>query len=199
MLTLEFQIEGISPYSQSKYTGERPSDTGAQAWEEQTWRERMHRDKDGHLYLPVMSIKYAMVEAARASGDKIKGRGHATWTKKVEHGVLPDPYWYVYVNGKQLHYEDVEGERLLLHANGNRNSGTRVERIMPCIPAGWSATVVLQIIAPELIENPERVLRYLTLAGQFIGIGRWRPENGGVYGRFSVVKSNVDSSEKQVA
>jgi len=38
-----------------------------------------------------------------------------------------------------------------------------------------------EIITKEVFE------RTLTMAGQFIGIGRFRPQNNGFYGRFEVV------------
>ena len=41
-------------------------------------------------------------------------------------------------------------------------------------------------------STPEKVKEYLIHAGQFIGIGRFRPRNNGFYGRFKVNSFNVE-------
>lgn len=192
MLVAEFTLEGISPYSQSKFLGERPADRDPGAWEKEVWKQRMHVDSDGYVVIPPMAVKYSMIEAARSSGDKIKGQRNATWTKQLVQGLLPVPSWYVLVGGDKYHIDNVQGEPLMLNADGKRGGSTRVERIMPYIPAGWTADVALHVTSPALIDNPDRVERYMEYAGQFIGIGRWRPEKGGIYGRFTVLHSKIE-------
>lgn len=46
--------------------------------------------------------------------------------------------------------------------------------------------MTIHLIDPVLIASPAIVQRYLEEAGRLIGIGRFRPSNGGYYGRFNV-------------
>jgi hypothetical protein len=77
-----------------------------------------------------------------------------------------------------LGYEDV-----FCDANGQRNSGTRVWRRFPVIPE-WSGRVEFNILDRTI--TPEVFVKHLVEAGQFIGIGRFRPINRGYYGRFQL-------------
>jgi hypothetical protein len=50
----------------------------------------------------------------------------------------------------------------------------------------WSGDVEFMVL-DEIIDN-ETFETHLKDAGQFIGVGRFRPRNNGYYGRFSVEK-----------
>jgi len=83
-------------------------------------------------------------------------------------------------------------ELLQCNADGVRGSGKRVPRRFPVFPVGWTAagalTVMDHIIEPELLQ------RYLTDAGMFIGLGRFRPANGGNKGRFKITRFEVEEA-----
>ncbi len=61
----------------------------------------------------------------------------------------------------------------------------KVPRIFPVIPSGWKASAKI-LVLDESIPN-EVLEQHLIDAGVFVGIGRWRAENRGLYGRFRVV------------
>lgn len=181
MKTCYATLKSISPYSQSrmhdtaKNEKERPDE-----YEVRTWRNKAHFDQDGEIYIPPMAFKQALDTAARRLGLQIPGRGKSTYTKHFLSGVL--------VMDKVptgLMRDAVEGEWINANSDGVRGSGKRVKRCFPLIPQ-WAGTVAFYILDDTIDEKTfERVLRE---AGQFIGIGRFRPENGGFYGRFSVEK-----------
>jgi len=50
----------------------------------------------------------------------------------------------------------------------------------------WQGDVVFHILDDIITEDIFR--QVLEAAGNVIGIGRWRPRNGGLYGRFEIVK-----------
>jgi len=59
-----------------------------------------------------------------------------------------------------------------------------VDKCFPLIPS-WSGTVEFHILDQTITKEPfEETLRE---AGNFIGIGRFRPKNNGFYGRFRLV------------
>jgi hypothetical protein len=48
----------------------------------------------------------------------------------------------------------------------------------------WSLKV--SVVAPTNIITAESVVNLLSVAGQYSGLGEWRPERGGSFGRFTV-------------
>jgi hypothetical protein len=57
---------------------------------------------------------------------------------------------------------------------------SRIIRIRPMIPTGWSLTFTIEF--DETIVNGESVKTALTEAGALVGLGDWRPK----FGRFTV-------------
>ena len=57
---------------------------------------------------------------------------------------------------------------------------SRIIRIRPMIPTGWSLTFEVEF--DETIVNPKNLLKAMTDAGAVIGLGDWRPK----FGRFLV-------------
>lgn len=172
-------ITGISPYSQSRhYTTDKLNKESARDYEARTWRDRMHETPDGYVFVPPMAFKNCIAEIAKYLSVQIPGKGKATFTKHFEAGVLV-------VEGLTLDVlkSDVPGEWLFVPADGRRGGGKRVEKCFPVIHK-WGGKVEF-IVLDETITR--EVFEYhLRQAGNFIGIGRFRPRNNGFYGRFRV-------------
>lgn len=184
-------MESVSPYSQSRPHNLAKLDRENSAdYEERTWRNRLHVNEAGNVFIPPMAFKNCLSEAAKFLSLQIPGKGKATYTKHFEAGVLV-------MDGLELPIkaEDAVGETLFLNADGKRGSGTRVWKTYPVIHA-WEGDVTFWVLDETITEDVFR--RVLTEAGNFIGIGRWRPRNNGMYGRFAVKAISwqaVDSSE----
>jgi hypothetical protein len=179
MKTAIIELTSAAPMTQSrKHDAPKLERELADAYEQRTWREKAHVDSEGRITIPAFAIKCALVAAAKYSGDQIPGKGKSTWTKKLQSGVIfPED---ALTNRTR---DDVKPTTINANADGVRGSGKRVTRTFPTIhewKAQISAIVVDEIITRDVLE------RYLTMAGQFIGVGQYRPENGGVNGRFSV-------------
>lgn len=172
-------LKSVSPYSQSKHyeteklAKERPDD-----YEARTWRDRMHITPTGYVFIPPMAFKNCLSEIAKYLGEQIPGKGKATFTKHFESGVLV-------LDGPTLPLKkaDVPGEWLFVPADGKRGSGKRVKKCFPFIES-WEAKVDFTVLDDTITEDVFK--RHLIQAGQFIGIGRFRPRNNGYYGRFKV-------------
>jgi len=173
-------LKSLAPYSQSKMvTVDKKERESHDDYEKRTWREKSHYDSDGRIIMPSMSFKFAVADAAKFLSEKIPGKRNATWTKHFEAGVLcvenvvlPD------------HKDSVQGETYFMNSDGVRGSGKRVPRTFPVIPS-WEADVKFLIIDATITEDAFK--RHLEAAGRFIGVGRFRPRQGGFYGRFEVV------------
>lgn len=150
------------------------------AYEERTWRERGHWDENDMLYIPGAFFKKALEESAKFGGQKIPGRGKSTYTKHFMGGIMVCNSIPLKVSKKQ-----VEGRWVFVPSDGKRGGGSRVLKCFPTV-AKWEGSIDVMIlddtITPDVFES---VLRG---AGIFIGVGVFRPQNGGDHGRFEVKK-----------
>lgn len=179
MKTIIATLKSVSPYSQSKHYEVEPLEKESKGdYERRTWRERLHVTEEGFVYIPQMSFKNCLSEAAKYLGIQIPGKGKSTYTKHFEAGVLVlDPLVL------DIRKTDVLGETLFVPADGVRGSGKRVEKCFPVIRE-WSGDVTFHILDETI--TPDVFRKHLEEAGKFIGIGRFRPRNNGFYGRFEV-------------
>lgn len=184
MATAHLHLRGLSPLTQSRNHGEDrlPSEAGSKgtdAWDERTWRSKLHVNGAGHVVIPAFGLKCAIVAGAKRSGDQGPGGGKSTWTKHFEQGIAiyEDP---------SLGIGPEAARKIVISANsdGKRGSGSRVPRRFPQIPQ-WEATADIDVLDDHITK--EVLVKMATLAGKFIGIGQYRPENGGTNGRFAVV------------
>lgn len=173
-------LKSVSAYSQSRFIGEKRSKNETpQAFEERSWYLRCHYNEQGNVFIPPMSFKNCLSEAAKYKSIQIPGKGKSTYTKHFEAGVLVvEPLVLPYTKAT------IGSEWLHVPSDGKRGGTTRVEKCFPVIPS-WEGKVEFLIL--DEIITPEVFKEHLTDAGAFIGIGRFRPRNNGYYGRFAVV------------
>lgn len=172
-------LQSLTPYSQSRYhnTDKKGKET-PQDYEKRTWREKLHVTPEDSVFIPPMTFKNCLSSAAKFRGDTIPGRGKRTYTKLFESNS------FVF-EGLDLGIKkaDVESEELFLPSDGQRGGGRRVMKTFPIIH-DWSGKVTFHINNEQITEEVFRT--HLEEAGSSIGIGRFRPENNGYYGRFEV-------------
>lgn len=177
MRTCIVRISGSAPYSASRSHCEEklPKET-ADAYEDRTWRSKAHV-ADGNVTIPPMAFKMGVDRAAKMLGRQIPGKGKSTYTKFFESGVIVTTPVIVAPETA------IEKERIHANADGVRGSGKRVWRNFPRINE-WAGTVDFFVIADEITEEVfEETVRY---AGLAVGVGRFRPERGGYFGRYNV-------------
>lgn len=155
-----------------------------QPWDEfenQHWRERAHYNDAGHVIIPAITFKRVMEAAAAYNPRKLKGS--ATFTKLFERAVIVlEPLVLTETR------DTVKGVALPVPSDGMATSkstmkSNRVTRIFPTIRE-WSGTIVFNIL-DDRIQEPI-FMDTLKDAGMYIGIGTWRPQRGGLNGRFEV-------------
>lgn len=183
MNTATITIEGVSPYSQSRYHD--PQQIGKETkddCEKRTWKGRVHVNSAGEPFMPPMALKKALEGASSYLG-KIPGERNATYTKRFKSGLLIMEEIALFRDGRPATMDDFEGEWLFLDANG-KPGGTRVKRCMPRIANPWTATATI-IVVDEVITEPV-LSKAINEAGMLVGVGRFRPAVGGYYGRFKL-------------
>lgn len=164
------------------------------AYEARTWRERLHYDDKGHVYIPAMMQKNCLAGIAQYLGETIKGRGKRTWTKIFESGLICPFNSHLFdENGANISKDDVQPEWLFVPSNGRRGGETRVEKCFPLIKyweADWIIQVVDESVTKDVLEH------HLHEAGLFMGVGRFRPSKNGIYGRFALDSLDVLSEDE---
>ena len=183
MIRARCKLKSGSPYSQSKFIQEKKTREETHAdFEKRSWHLRCHWDDDGKIFIPPMCFKNCLSEAAKYKSIQIPGKGKSTYTKHFEAGVLVVDPLVLPITKDSLQFE-----WLHVPSDGKRGGTTRVEKCFPLIP-NWEGEVEYLIFDETITEEVFR--EHLTDAGNFIGIGRFRPRNNGFYGRFMV--SGVD-------
>jgi len=184
------KLESTSPYSQSKHYDEMevpmlPKELKG-AYEERTWRHRMHTcDADRSLEfeerrieIPGLCFANSLKEAAKRLKLKVQGKGRVEWTKYFEAGVMCIDSITLPIKVK-----DVQGQRLFVPSDGKRGGGSRVTKIFPLI-SEWEGEMRYQVFDDMITADVFK--QFLTASGILVGIGRFRPERSGFYGRFIV-------------
>ena len=194
MLKVTCSIIGVTPFSfgapiqSKKNTGENHD-----AFEERTWRERMHLNANGECYIVPGALKNCLAEVAKYLSETVPGKGKATYTKHFEAGIIcSEPMVLCDSTGAVIKGKDVDGERVFVPSDGRRGGTTRVWKTFPVLPS-WRTSAEFLVVDPILIDKPGKIGEYIGHAGKFIGMGRFRPRNNGYYGRFNI--ENFKSSK----
>jgi hypothetical protein len=184
MIKATCKLENVGPISFSKpYLVEKNKQETHEDFEKRTWRERLHYDKEtGMCFIKGQMFLECIKYAAKFSGMQIKGRGKSTYTKHFESGImLASPHERIDLN---ILKDDVESELLFVPSDGKRGGSSRVLKYFPIIN-NWQGEISFNILDP-IITKPvfEEILG---VAGRSIGVGRYRPQKSGHYGRFDVI------------
>lgn len=178
MKTAIVRLTSCSPYSQSRfYNTEKLPKEIPKDYESRTWRDRLHVDDAGEVYIPPMAIKNCLSECAKFLGIQIPGKGKSTYTKHFEAGVL-----VMDTVPLGIKKADVPGEWFHVSSDGVRGGGKRVEKCFPVI-RNWQGEVTVYVLDETITQDV--LMQHFIEAGKFIGIGRFRPRNNGFYGRFT--------------
>lgn len=185
MKTYNVKIEGVTPYMQH-----RMDDTKLEEWEkkrgyiierddvakEDAVRAEFHcyRNNNKKCFIPAEQIKGCLI----GGGNYVKGKvgGKTKSMKSIVAGMFQ-------VMPEQIlipDYDEVDKRSAV-----NRNIKARVICIRPKW-SKWSAEFTLLVDNDTITE--ETIKGIIENAGQYCGIGSFRPTNNGMFGRF-ILKS----------
>jgi hypothetical protein len=186
-------ISGISPLSQSRLHNE-PKLQG-ELWDDydaRTWLQKLNvNPKTKTVVIPAHGFHQCLIAAAKYTGAQIPGQGKKTWTAKITAGLT-----FIGDIDTGLSPKKAQMVQILCHADGVRGSGRRVIRRFP-IYYDWQATFDVWILDPIITEAVLR--RFIEVAGISIGVGSFRPENGGQNGRFKIERIVWQDNRQMVA
>jgi len=133
-----------------------------------------------------MAFKQGLTTAAFKLGQKPAGRRGATYKGFFESGLLVDSDVRIYgPDGKALTKADAQMVCIYANPTGRRGGSSQVVKRFPIFYA-WQGTLDLTIL--DDILQRDVVDQHVRAMGMIGGVGRFRPEKGGVNGRFAVVK-----------
>ncbi len=189
MKTCTFHITGTAPYSAGRgyqHEVEKLAKEAHDEYEKRTWRERLNYTELGYVFIPPTAFKNALSSVAKYLGKKIPGKRNATYTKHFEAGLFVMDR--VVLGIKK---DDVPGVWRFVPSDGVRGSGKRVMKCFPTITE-WEANVTVHIVDDTI--TPEILREHMEEAGKFIGVGVFRPQNNGFFGRWKVDNMEVSES-----
>lgn len=190
--TVVMRLESLTPYSSSKATiSERRKSESGREWEERIWHERIHVSPDGNAFIPPMAFKKSFAIAAKHLSIRIVGKGQATYSKFFDSAVFV-PRGMIYAtdvvdadgNWTAALGTTVKGEWLFVPAQPSKPKAGRVWKKYPYVEH-WCGPLEVTVASEEIPADV--FLDVVEYAGNCIGVGRFRPENGGYYGRFRVL------------
>jgi hypothetical protein len=177
MKKYKVEITGITPLLQNKpaeygFNEQWVEKKASTDWEKEAL-QKLYVDSEGQIYQPATHIERALIEAGKKV--KVKGQGKATYSKLF--GSMASIEEFELVHGIQ-DYEIFKCLVVIPSTNG------RVIRYRPMFKK-WKLS--FHVEAED--EIPCDVIKEsLEIAGKYVGIGDWRPEKKGKYGKFQVTE-----------
>lgn len=176
---MTFKIVGMSALLQNNpanFIGQKDDEalgTKKNYDDEEEARMRLYPDDDGGYYHPTQAFIKAMVKAV--AGRKF---GKLFATKAISGSVfIAEPHSLIL---------DAKGKPATRYAIDRQPAVVGKARILRCRPCWreWRMDIALDV--DTAIISRQQVAESLSLAGRTIGIGDYRPEKGGGFGRFAV-------------
>lgn len=189
MFDILVKLQSASPFSfGTPAKTQKDANESDDAHDKRVFRERCYVGPDGKIIIPRSMFKNAVADTAKHMGEKIPGKGSATWTKHFEAGihVLSD----IATKWKP---DDAPFEDVYCYAQGHKSDAEgRVWRRFITIPE-WTGEILFRVVDP--VVTVKQFLKTLRMTGLIMGIGRWPLRNRGGYGAFAVLEYSV-SNEK---
>ena len=177
MKKIEVEVKGVSPYLMHRF-GEEDADkktkpkVGAPDYEGEVVKA-LYQLPDGIIYVPSTQVHGSLMEAGKQM--QVVGKGKATYSKLFGAFIIIEPDAIPMLNQKW------ETDKRAVVVPSTRG---RVMRYRPKF-IEWGLRFNLVITDDEIA--PSVVKEGLERAGSYSGIGDFRPQKKGPFGRFQVV------------
>jgi len=176
-----------------------PGDDRSPAW---TWMGRLYHE-DGLVGISSDNLMTMIREGAAMV--KV-GKGNLTFKSQSQSGVITESLlWPVVINGKEIPLASVEGlvseDDFSVHQSTVSEAGfelfvkrakvgtSKHIRVRPLF-RGWSASGVLLVVDDKITAKVLGMI--LDQAGQYKGLGDWRPSSPKSPGRFGTFAATVE-------
>lgn len=177
MRKFKVKIKGITPLLMNKPEeygfDEQWVEKKASTDYEKDALKKLYIDSEERIYQPATHLDRALIEAGKKI--KVKGQGKATYSKLFGSMASVEEFELLHLKQK---YEIFKVLVVIPATKG------RIMRYRPMFK-DWE----LEFHINFEDEIPAEVIKEaLEIAGKYVGIGDWRPEKKGKFGKFQVVK-----------
>lgn len=159
-----------------------------------------YRLKNGVLYLPAVALQRTMIEAGKSFQNPTNKR--ATMMKVIAATLVPPPvegFPLMTPDGEPISEYEIDVRRAVVQRAAIMRARPRIDE--------WEADVSMEFDIEALGSGGngtedalraagEILLMILAHAGKRVGIGDYRPERSGPFGRFEVVAFQVDDESR---
>ena len=133
---------------------------------------------DGKVQLPSVYLKNCISEAAKQF--KIVGKGKSTYSKIVASTVDIEPFMIEFKSGKY--------EVFRISAVNTSTKG----RMMTERPKFHKWSEEFEIVLNDPAVPSSVINEILEHAGKYVGVGDWRPQKKGMFGKFMITSFKED-------
>jgi hypothetical protein len=190
METVRFRIHGISPLLMNSPKGMKRGGGGSVSTKqiptpEAEAESKVYRLPDGTLYLPAIQFRGALLNAGK--GRRIGKRGAmavAAGAVFVTTDVVP----LIDADGDSITDYEVDVQRVVVQGQG-------VMRARPLL-RDWGCEIDFEIDTDFITADMAGEM--LSIAGRIVGVGDYRPQHMGPYGRFEAKKVVEQVQKKPV-
>ena len=176
MKSISATIKGITPLLMHRFPMAGAEDkskvrTGIPEWKDEA-ETALYKDEEGRIYQPASHIEGTLKEASKSF--KIPGKNRATYSKLVGSALSVNPDA---IPHKITKYE-IDARPVVVQRS-------RIVRYRPIFKT-WELSFEIIISDDQLpIEVVKQALDH---AGQYCGLGDFRPGKGGKFGKFIVTE-----------
>jgi hypothetical protein len=183
MKKISVKIEGTSPLLMNRFLDKSIKDASKKDSGEKKHlpvEEKLYV-VDGKPYVPSRYLLGALVDAAKQF--KIAGKQKATYSKYVGSTIRVEPEAILISPGK---WEPFSISAVIPATKG---------RVMVTRPQFNKWSLDFEILCEDEDISVDTMEKITEQAGKFTGIGDWRPQKKGPYGRFRIVKFEETGAE----
>lgn len=185
MLRVLCQIESVTPITfNKKLKSEKEGNESWDKFEERVWRERCDDlNGDGCVVISNQKFKKSICTGAKWLNIKIEGEGQSRY-QKLFNGAVVIPKGI----DTKIKIEDMAFDTQWV---GHSKSSKKWINF-PIIYT-WNGELEINVLDEKITE--EIFTRVFAYSGMCVGVGSWRPENGGENGRYRIADMAFETIE----
>ncbi len=181
----EVKIRGVTPllfnrFAEASISSKTKKRAGAV--KDQDIEEKFYKDGRGRIYTPSTYLRGMLVEAGK--NFKIQGKGKSTYSKIIGSSVNIHPDAIV--------HEKQKWDTFTISAVNPMTHG----RMMVHRPKMDEWELVFEVMFNSEDIPVEVMKNILDYGGQYVGIGDWRPQKKGQFGKFIVTEFKSTEARK---
>lgn len=157
---------------------------------EEEAKKGLYKDQEGYLYIPAVAVRNSMLTGS--IGSRIGKRAAKGVLASIVSLLDSQERFPMFGGGSRperlTSYSAIDIRRVML----NKKAG--IVRARPRIDLPWSVDCVFAFDERVVGDSTVSVEQALVLAGRNVGLGDYRPEKSGWFGKFQAVKVRLEET-----